>query len=276
MSLVGIHRWIEDAPLAFDFVRAGAAGEFRIADKPCGAMAGNVEFRNDANAALVGVGEQAANLFLGVIEAIGAVFVQLGEAFAFDAEALIFREVPVEDVHFYGFHAIDVAAQNFQRDEVAAGVDHRAAPGEAGRVFDDDCGSGETVWRNGDELQKSLQAVHGAEIGGGGDGGAFGFYFQHVRFIFADFLNGLAVVVGVKDQRGLITAGRLGGHEQAGLSGETRGEALRGGVQSRIGVTSKAKGESRINFQGAAAQFNVGGSRHEVERLHLLPSHRRH
>ena len=116
---------IQDAPLAFDFVRAGAAGEFGVADEPGGAVAGHVEFGNDADAALVGVGDAGREFFLGVIEAVGAVFVQLGESFAFDAEALIFGEVPVEDVHFYGFHAIDVAAQDFERDEVAANVEHR-------------------------------------------------------------------------------------------------------------------------------------------------------
>ena len=65
-----IHRGIEDSPLAFDRVGAGAAGKFGITDKPGGAMAGHVELGNDADAAIAGVGDEFANFVLRVVEAV--------------------------------------------------------------------------------------------------------------------------------------------------------------------------------------------------------------
>ena len=65
-----IHRGIEDSPLAFDGVRAGAAGKFGITDKPGGAVTGHIELRNDADAAIAGVGDEFANFILRVVEAV--------------------------------------------------------------------------------------------------------------------------------------------------------------------------------------------------------------
>src|SRR5262249_21060113 len=132
----GIHRGIEDAPAALDLIGTGAAGELWVADEPRSAMAGHVEFGNDANTAIAGVGDQIANFVLRVVEAIGTEFVELREFLAFDAEALIFRKVPVEDIHLHGFHAVKIPAEYIEGNEVAAGVDHQAAPRKAWAVVD--------------------------------------------------------------------------------------------------------------------------------------------
>ena len=203
----GIHRWIHHAPLAFDLVGAGAAGEFGIADEPGCAVAGHVEFGDDADAALARVGDEVANFVLRVIEIVGAEFVELGEFFALDAEALIFGKVPVEDVHFYGFHAIEVAAQDVERNEVAADVEHDSAPREARLIVDRDDGDVEAGGAGLDELQKCLQAVHRAERSCGVEFRAVGGDFERVAFVFAEFLNFFAGVIGVNRQRGF--AGRL-------------------------------------------------------------------
>src|SRR5215813_15042932 len=44
-----IHGGIEDAPLAFDLIRAGATGQFRISNKPARTVSGHVEFRDHAD-----------------------------------------------------------------------------------------------------------------------------------------------------------------------------------------------------------------------------------
>src|SRR6267378_4449243 len=114
-----------------------------MADEPGGAVAGHVEFGDHANAAIAGVGDEVANFVLAVVQAVGALRVELGEFFAFGAEALIFGEVPVEDVHLYCFEAVEIALEDIEGDEMAGYVDHEAAPGETRLILDGDCGSGE-------------------------------------------------------------------------------------------------------------------------------------
>ena len=103
-----------------------------MADEPGAGVAGHVELRHDADAAGAGVGDDVPGLFLGVVEAIGAGGSELGKELALDAEALILGEVPVEDVELHGGHGVEVALDDVDRLEVAADVDHQAAPAEAG------------------------------------------------------------------------------------------------------------------------------------------------
>ena len=63
-----IHRRIEHAPLAFNLIRPRPTGEFGIADEPRGTVAGHIEFRHHANAALARVGDQVADFGLGVVQ----------------------------------------------------------------------------------------------------------------------------------------------------------------------------------------------------------------
>ena len=89
MLLCWIHGRVEDAPFALNLIRAGSAGQIRIADKPGGAVSRHVEFRDHANAALARIRDHVADLVLRVVEAIRAHFMQLGEFLALNAEALI-------------------------------------------------------------------------------------------------------------------------------------------------------------------------------------------
>ena len=52
-------------------------------------MAGHVEFRHHADAAIVRVGNQVTDLFLRVVHPVGAITGQLGKNLAFRAESLI-------------------------------------------------------------------------------------------------------------------------------------------------------------------------------------------
>src|SRR5262249_45664435 len=150
---------IEHAPFAIESVRAGAAGDFRVADKERCAVAGHVEFRKDANAAVACVRDQVANLFLGVVEALGALFLQLRELLAFNTETLIVRQMEMKDVHLDGLHAVEIALENIDRNEVAAHVDEQTAPGEARLVLDGEGRSGKAVGSDVDQLKEGLQTA---------------------------------------------------------------------------------------------------------------------
>ncbi len=50
----------------------------------------------------------------------------------------------MKDVHLHRFHAIDVALQNIQRDEVPADVDHQAAPRKSRLIVNGHRGHGES------------------------------------------------------------------------------------------------------------------------------------
>ena len=144
-------------------VWTGATGQFRIADKPRAAVPGSVELGNNADAAIVRVGDELANFFLRVKPPLGAHPGELGKLLALGAESLIIGKMRVQDVQFYRGHAIEIALEHVDGNEVAAHVDQRAAPGETRLVFDGDGGHGESVGSDLHELQKSLQAADEAE-----------------------------------------------------------------------------------------------------------------
>src|SRR5580692_6900171 len=65
-----IHGWVEDAPLAFNLIRARAAGQLWITNKPCRAVSGHIELGHHANATIVGVGYQLAYFILFVVKVV--------------------------------------------------------------------------------------------------------------------------------------------------------------------------------------------------------------
>ncbi len=97
-------------------------------------MAGNVELRDHANAAIVRVGDEVADFILRVEHSVRSHAGELGELLALGAEALIVGKMPVEDVHLHGGHAVEIALEHVDGDEVAADVDHacRATENAAG------------------------------------------------------------------------------------------------------------------------------------------------
>ena len=136
-------RGIHDRIAVFERVGAGAAGEFGISEEPRSAVAGNVELGHDANPAIVRVGDQVANFCLRVELSVGALARELGKYFAFGAKTLVVGEMPVQHVHLYRSHCVEIALEYIEWNEVAADVDQRAAPGKAGLIFDRYGGRGE-------------------------------------------------------------------------------------------------------------------------------------
>ncbi len=74
--------------------------KFRISEEPRTAVAGNVELRHHADAAIVRVGDEFANLVLRIKHSVGTRARQLGKHFALDAKSLVVGEMPVQHVHF--------------------------------------------------------------------------------------------------------------------------------------------------------------------------------
>ncbi len=73
---------------------------------------------------------------------------ELGKHLALDAKTLVIGEVPVQHVHLYRGHAVEIALEHLERNEVAADVDQHAAPGKAGLIFDGYGGRGESGRRD--------------------------------------------------------------------------------------------------------------------------------
>jgi hypothetical protein len=71
-----IHGGIENSPLALDLVRSRTAGEIGITYKPGSGVPGYVKLRHYADTAVAGVGNDVANLFLGIKKAVRTLLLQ--------------------------------------------------------------------------------------------------------------------------------------------------------------------------------------------------------
>ncbi len=120
----GIESGFKNTGSSFNRVWTRRASEFRITDQPARAVTGYIKLRNNANAAFARVSNDLFYLFLREVVAIGTELMKLGKLLALNAEALIFREVPVKDVQLYCRHRIEVALESFHRLKVTRHVDH--------------------------------------------------------------------------------------------------------------------------------------------------------
>ena len=121
-------------------------------------MPGQFDLRHDGDAALGSVGDYIAHFVLRVKPAMRHAVVlvpgsrddsllslraDLGQArmlLDFDAPALIFGQVPVEDVVFVKGQHIDEFLDEFDRKHVSADIKMHTAPAKGGAVVDDDAG----------------------------------------------------------------------------------------------------------------------------------------
>src|SRR5882762_10338988 len=71
-----VHCWIEYAPFALDGIRSRRAGQIGITYEPRCTMPRHIEFRYDANTTIAGIGDDLPRLGLGIVQTIGAHFVQ--------------------------------------------------------------------------------------------------------------------------------------------------------------------------------------------------------
>jgi hypothetical protein len=231
-------------------------------------VAGHVEFRNDANAAILRVGDELPNFRLRVVQAVGAHLLQLRKSLALDAEALVVGQMPVQNVHLHGGHTVEVALEHVQRNEVPAHIDEHAPPGKPRLIFYGDGRHGEAGGRDLDKLKKGLQAVQHAQrrwrgelsrgIGNG----------QLVRFILPEFLHGFAAVVGVNGQGGSSVG--LGTKRNSRLLRKLRREPLQRGLERSIVRAGDRNRKGTGNRQLACSGLHARRHGHEVQlRLRL-------
>jgi hypothetical protein len=108
-------------------------------------MSRHFDFRNDGNAAELGVFHEIAQFRLGVKALIGFGFVVFGREtraftgkfgvfFDFHAPALVVGEMEVEYVHFIEGEVVDGFFEVFDGLEGAGAVEHESAPGESGLI----------------------------------------------------------------------------------------------------------------------------------------------
>ncbi len=201
---------------------------------------------------------------------------QFGILLAFHAEALIFRQVPMEDVQLDGFHAVQIALQYRDRHEVASGINHQAAPGKSRLILNTDNRRPETVRRDVDQLQKCLQpAQHSQGIRRMQLRARRG-YVQRVGLIFAKFLDRSALMLGGHQQRRFCWINCFSVRKHQGrLAMELFQEPLSRTLQPRFPVTRKSQAESLVHFQEAAARLQFGGRGHQIDSRGRLRAHRK-
>src|ERR1700677_261602 len=117
--------------------------------------------------------------------------------------------MPVKYVQLYCGHAVQVALQRIERDEVASNVDHQSTPGKPRLVLNGNCRSNKAVGGSLYQLQKCLQPAHDSESRRCFELRTRCADLQRVRFIFTEFLYCLSLVFAVNDQRGLSRVGYL-------------------------------------------------------------------
>src|SRR5437868_4287387 len=109
--------------------------------------------------------------------------------------------MPVQHVHLHRFHSIEVAFEDIEGNEMAADVNQQTTPGEPRLIFNRYYGDCKPLRRYFDQLQESLQAVQNAKWIRRVERGAGRRDYQLVRFIFAELLHPLAIMIRVDDQR---------------------------------------------------------------------------
>src|SRR5580704_15510678 len=181
-----IHHRIEDSELALDFEGAGRAGEIGISNEPCAGVSRHIELGNYTDAVGARVGNNFAGLLLGIEKSVGTQLSELGKCPTLHAEALVFTQMPVEDVELNGGHSVEGTSDHVDRHEVASTVDHQAAPTKTWRVVNRHCRNKITGSIGLHELLQSLEAMHGSHHSSGVQASARGSYVERVGLIFVD------------------------------------------------------------------------------------------
>src|SRR5882724_720613 len=170
----------------------------------------------------------------------------------------------MENVDLDRLHAIDRAAQGIERHEVAADIDHEAAPGETGFVLNADGGNGVPGGSGLYHMEKGLEAVNRAQGGWGLEDGAARRDIERVGLVLAQFLDRFARVIGNNVESDTCSdAGR-----KVRSTCPTRQdvqEALHGSVEPGFLVSGDMDEEMLIHRELALSHLVGGRKRHDVE-----------
>ena len=256
-----VERVLIHAPFAPDLIRPRVGPQFRIPHQPCRRMAGDVEFRHHANAAVARVGHHAADLVLGVEQAVGALLMQFGETLALHAETLVLGEVPVKHVELHGSHRVQIALHHFERHPMARRIHHQPAPGKAWFVLDVDGRDLEAVLGQRDELPERLQAVQRAGTRWRLEQGALAGHIQRVGFVLAERRVVAARARALDAQFGCGVLEPE--HGDPRLPGETHHEASDGRLQPGVRRAHQRRLERGIQGKLARGGPHRDGQRHQ-------------
>src|ERR1700745_2871641 len=122
-------------------------------------MAGRVELCNNADAAIMRIRDEVTDLRLCIVVDFRSHARQFGKHLALDAKPLIVGKVPVQNVHLHRRHAIEIALEHIERNEMPTNIDQQATPGKTRLILDRDGGCGKSTRSDRHQLQKSLQAM---------------------------------------------------------------------------------------------------------------------
>src|ERR1041385_3482085 len=180
--------------------------------------------------------------------------------------------VPKEDVHFHRFHTVQISFENIHGRKMAARINQQTAPWETRLILNRYGRSSETVRSYFNKLQKCLQATKNAERICGIEFCSGWHDLERVGLIFTQFLNFLAGVIGVNDQRrsrGILNS--LGG-KQSCLTLQLGQKAVGCAIESGFAVTSESNRKVCVNRKRAGAEFHAGRLRHQIQRWRILRS----
>ncbi len=248
----------------FDTLAGSVLG---VGEDPARGVAGHIELRHYTDAAGARVGDDFAHLVLGVELPQGRGFGEARKFPAFGAEALVVTEVPVEDVELGEGHAVERALDFRDGLEVAADVEHIAAPAKAGCVVDGDGGDSACVVLQAHQLDEGLHAVHGAYVGCRSQGCLGGRDVELIAFVFVGALDRSAGASHFEGEHvGCGIAGLvLRAADFPALAVEAIEKAIEGRVEAGIVLTGEPGVEMRGEVQGAGAHGDGTGEGHQVE-----------
>ena len=163
-------------------------------------------------------------------------------------------------------HAVQIALQNIERNEVAAHVDHQSAPGKPRFVLNRNCRYGKAIGSGLYQLQKCLQPVHDSERRHCIELRSRGADLKRIRFVLAEFRYSFACAFAMNDQLGLSCIRHL--HVQrrhARLASKAIQESFDGMLQLQIRVAADSDRKGRIHHELASLHLHAGRHRHEIQ-----------
>ncbi len=138
--------------------RGHARPPFRMRHQPAGGVAGNIDFRHYANAAVGRVLNELGELAPGVV----ALTRELRILLAGKPERLVVREVQVQNVQLHLGHGVEGAQQRVHAEMVPGHVQEQAAPRKPRRIVHGDCAEAPRRRR---QLKQGLQPMQDPPLG---------------------------------------------------------------------------------------------------------------
>ena len=141
--LSGAVNILEYAPVVRHLHGFTGAPQPRVGRQGCSAVARELDFRNDFDVALGRIGDDIADLLLGIKPAVLAAIClrapcallgQFGVGIDFNAPPLVFRQVPMQHAHFVQRQQIDGALHKFRFHKMPATIQQQSPVAESGRI----------------------------------------------------------------------------------------------------------------------------------------------